>query len=81
MHGVPKAIVLYRNIKFTLNFWKGLFKEFGTTLNLSTTYHAQTDGHNERVNQIIEDMLRMYVMDKPRKWEYELYLMNDNNRY
>ena len=32
-------------------------------------YHPQTDGQTERVNQVIEDMLRMYVMDKPSKWE------------
>ena len=27
------------------------------------------DGKTERVNQILEEMLRMYVMDKPDKWK------------
>jgi hypothetical protein len=40
LHGVPKKIVLERNPRFTSNFWKGLFKCFGTNLNLSTTYHS-----------------------------------------
>jgi hypothetical protein len=39
LHGIPKAIVPDKDPKFTSNFWKGLFKIFGTSLNLSTTYH------------------------------------------
>ena len=33
------------------------------------------DGKTERVNQVLEDMLRTYVMDKPGKWEYYLHLV------
>jgi hypothetical protein len=69
LHGIPKTIVSDRDPKFTSNFWKGLFKGFGTNLNFSTTYHPKYDGQTQRVNQLIEDMLRMYVMDKPSKWE------------
>jgi hypothetical protein len=68
LHGIPKTIVSDRDTKFTSKFWKGLFNGFGTNLNFSTTYHAETYGKTERVNQVIEDMLRMYVMDKPSKW-------------
>lgn len=75
LHGVPKAIVSDRDPKFASNFWKGLFKGFGTNLNMSTAYHPQTDGQTERVNQVIEDMLRMYVMDQPSKWEDYLHLV------
>ena len=52
-------------------------------MNLSTAYHLQTDGQIERVNQVIEDMLRMYVMDHPSKWENYLYLVEFvyNNGY
>jgi transposase InsO family protein len=83
LHGIPKAIVSDRDPKFTSNFWKGLFKGFGTNLNFNTTYHPQTDGKIERVNQVIEDMLQMYVMDKPSKWEDYLYLVefSYNNGY
>ena len=75
LHGVPKAIVSDRDPKFASNFWKGLFKGFGTNLNMSTAYHPKTDGQTERVNQVIEDMLRMYVMDQPSKWEDYLHLV------
>jgi transposase InsO family protein len=83
LHGVPKEIVSDRDTKFTSNFWKGLFKGFGTNLNFSTTYHPESDGKIERVNQIIEDMLRMYVMDQPSKWEDYLHLVefSYNNGY
>jgi hypothetical protein len=65
LHVIPKTIVSDRDPKFTSNFRKGLFNGFGTNLNFSTTYHPESDGQTERVNQVIEDMLRMYVMDKP----------------
>jgi hypothetical protein len=39
LHGIPKTIVFDRDPKFTSNFWKGLFKGFGTNLNFITTYH------------------------------------------
>ena len=39
LHGIPKAIVSDRDPQFTSKFWKWLFKEFGTKLNLSIVYH------------------------------------------
>ena len=69
LHGLPKAIVSNRDVKFTSNFWKGLFAYLGTKLNFSTAYHPHTNGQTERVNRVLEDMLCKYVMDKPTKWE------------
>ena len=83
LHGIPKTIVFDRDKKFTSKFWKGLFKGFRKNLNFSTTYHHESDGKMERVNQVIEDLIRMYVMDKPCKWEYYLHLVEFayNNGY
>jgi hypothetical protein len=69
--------------KFTLKFWKGLFKGFRTNLNFSTAYHPESDGKTERVNQVIKYMIRMYVLDKPSKWEDYLHLVefSYNNGY
>eukprot|EP00253_Pinus_taeda_P031488 PITA_31488 len=55
----------------------------GTQLNLSIAYHPETDGKTERVNQVLEDMLRMYVMDQQSHWEKYLSLVEFayNNSY
>jgi hypothetical protein len=44
----------------------------GTHLIHSSVYHPQTDGQIERVNQIIEDMLRACVMEYPSSWDKNL---------
>jgi hypothetical protein len=83
LHGILKTILSDRDPKFTLNFWKGLFQGFRTNLNFSTAYHPESDGQTERVNRVIKDMLRMYVMDKPSRWEDYLHLVEFayNNGY
>jgi hypothetical protein len=75
LHAVPKEIVFDKDPKFTSNFWRGLFKGFGTNLNYNTSYHPDSNGQTKRVNQIIEDMLRMNVMENPSKWEDYLQLV------
>eukprot|EP00253_Pinus_taeda_P020204 PITA_20204 len=83
LHGLPKTIISDRDVKFTSAFWKTLFAELGTQLNFSTAYHPQTDGQTERVNQMVEDMLRAYVMQQPTRWEDYLDLVEFayNNGY
>ena len=83
LHGIPKAIIQDRDTKFTGNFWRSLFSGLETQLNFSTAYHLQTYGQTKRVNHIVEDMLRMYVMNNPTKWEDYLNLADFayNNGY
>ena len=75
LHGVPKIVISDRDSKFTRNFWKDLFKVLGTQLNVSTAYHPQTDAQTGRVNKVLENMIIMYVMDKPGKWDNYLHLV------
>ena len=73
LHGIPKVVISVRDPKFTGNFWKYLFKVLNTTLYFSTSFHPQTDGHTERVNQVLEDLLTMYVKDQPGNWDDYLH--------
>ncbi|GKA80599.1 putative reverse transcriptase domain-containing protein [Tanacetum coccineum] len=43
-------------------------KALGTSLDMSTTYHPQTDGQSERTIQTLEDMLRACVVDFGKGW-------------
>jgi transposase InsO family protein len=83
LHGMPKEIVSDRDTKFTSNFWKSLMGDLETKLLFSIAYHPQIDGQMERVNQILEDMLRMHIMHQPKKWEDYLPLVEFayNNDY
>jgi hypothetical protein len=76
LHVMPKEIISDRDTKFTSRFCKYLFVGFETKLLFSTTYHPQTDGQKERVNQVLEDMLRIPVMHQPKKWEEYLPLVD-----
>jgi hypothetical protein len=58
LHGVPKKIVSNRGSQFTSKFLEKLHESMDTKLNFSSAYHPQTDGQTERINQILEDMLR-----------------------
>ena len=72
LHGVPKFITSDRGSLFTSAFWLRLHQALGTTLKHSTAYHPQTDGQTERVNQILEDMLRSCALTHGPKWEDSL---------
>jgi hypothetical protein len=51
---------------------KSLHQAMGTKLDFSSAYHPQTDGQTERVNQIMEDMLRACVLTYGKDWEQSL---------
>jgi transposase InsO family protein len=72
LHRVPKKIVSDRGTQFTSKFWKRLHETLDTQLRFSYVYHPQTDGQTERVNQILEDMLRACALQYRRSWDESL---------
>ncbi|GJS27327.1 reverse transcriptase domain-containing protein [Tanacetum coccineum] len=82
-HGIPVSIICDRDPHFTSNFWRSFQKALGTRLDMSTTYHSETDGQSERTIQTLEDMLRACVIDFGNGWEGHLPLIefSYNNSY
>ena len=83
LHGIPQVITTDRDSLFTSHYWGELHRALGTKLQFSTAFHPQTDGQTERVNQVLEDMLRMCILDFGGTWEKHLPLVEFayNNSY
>ena len=72
LHGVPRSIVSDRDTRFVSIFWRSLMKLVGTKLRFSTAYHPQTDGQSEKMNDVVEQILRTYTIFKPDDWDRRL---------
>jgi transposase InsO family protein len=83
LHGALKKIVSNRGTQITSKFWERLHETLDTQLRFSSTYHPQTDGQTERVNQILEDMLRACTLQYGRSWDKSLsyIVFSYNNGY
>lgn len=68
LHDLPQAIISDRDPIFTSTLWKELFTLSDTKLLMSSSYHPQTDGQTERLNQCLEAFLRCSVHSFPSKW-------------
>ena len=66
--GVPQHIVSDRDPRFVGTFWSELFNLLGSQLNISSSYHPQTDGQTERFNGMLEEYLRHFVNANQKNW-------------
>jgi hypothetical protein len=72
LHGIPWTVVSDRGAPFVAHFWEQLQESLGTHVIRSSAYHPQTDGQTERINQILEDMLRSCVLHYGKDCESRL---------
>nr|GEV28063.1 DNA-directed DNA polymerase [Tanacetum cinerariifolium] len=79
---VSKFLTCFR-VKSECQKPSGLLDALGTQLDMSTTYHPETDVQSERTIQTIKDMLRACVIDIGKEWEKHLPLVefSYNNSY
>jgi hypothetical protein len=61
-----------RGTQFTSKLSKRLIELMDKKLNFSSTYHSQIDNQTERVNQILEDMLRACALQYGISWDKSL---------
>jgi len=66
--GLPQKVISDRGPQFVSRFIKELCSQLGIERNPSTAYHPQTDGQTERVNQELEQYLRLYCNYRQNNW-------------
>jgi len=68
LHGLPESVILDRGPQFVAGLTKELNKMLGIETKLSMAYHSQTDRQIERINQELEQYLRIYVNHRQNNW-------------
>lgn len=83
LHGTNFYFISYRGAQFTAHFWRSFQRGLGPLVNLSMTFHPQTNGQAERTIQMLKDMLRACVLDFKGSWDGHLPLIEFayNNSY
>ena len=71
---MPCAIHSDWDVQFQSQFWKELWKISGIKLRLSTAYHPQSQGLVERMNQVIEQVVRCSLGQEKRLKEWDKIL-------
>jgi len=74
LHGLPKHVVSDHRPQFVACFTKELYRLLGIKLASSTAWHPQTDGQTERVNQELDQYLRLFINERQDNW-YDLLPM------
>ena len=67
-HGMPSKLITDRDKLFLSQFWQTSMEMMGVKHKKSTAYHPQTDGQTERVNQTLEQYLRMFLNHQQDNW-------------
>ena len=74
LHGLPTFILSDRGSQFSAQFWQTWCKALGIRSCMSTSYHPQSDGQTERLNQTLKQYLRCYALRAKESWVDLLWL-------
>jgi len=68
LHGLPESIISDRGVQFAVGMMKELNNLLGIQTKLSMAYYPQTDGQTERINQELEQYLRVFIDHRQEQW-------------
>ena len=70
LNGIPQVIISDRDPRFTLKFWRELWRLLGTELRMGSGYYPESLGKVEKFNQLLEQTLRctIHQVAKTRPW-------------
>jgi len=68
LHGLPESVVSDRGPQFAAELTKELNRMLGIETKLSTAFHPQMDRKTERMNQELEQYLRLFVEHRQKDW-------------
>jgi hypothetical protein len=69
LHGAPEKYISDRGPQFVADFTRELWRLIGIAPATSTAYHPQTDGQTERVNQELEQFVRIFTNYRQDDWD------------
>jgi hypothetical protein len=69
LHGLSREFITDRDPRFMSAFWQEVTVLLGTRTVMSSSFHPQTDGQTERVNQTLETYLRHFVSVGLNVWD------------
>jgi hypothetical protein len=67
-HGVPTHITSNRRAEFISHFFRSLGTLLGICIHFTSGYHPQANGQTERVNQMLEQYLRIHCNYQQDDW-------------
>jgi len=68
LHGLPESIILDRGPQFMTELMRELNRMLEIKSKLSMAFHPQIDGQTKRVNQELEQYLRMFIDHRQEQW-------------
>jgi transposase InsO family protein len=68
-HRTPQKYISDRGLQFITEFTRELWRLIGIEPATSTAYHPQTGGQTERVNQELEQFVRIFTSYKQDDWD------------
>jgi len=68
LHRFLESVVSDRELQFVVELTKELNKMLDIEMKLSTSFHPQTDGQMERMNQELEQYLRFFINYRQKDW-------------